>query len=63
MDYMSMRKGTILYKPKTDFNIRYVVVDYDIVNVYCIDLNDKNNIVRKVIKLSYEECNKDFKIE
>jgi len=63
MDYMSMRKGIILYKPKTDFKVRYVVVDYDIVNVYCVDLNDKNNIVRKVIKFTYDDCNKQFKVE
>ena len=63
MNYMSMRKGIILYKPKTDFNVRYVVVDYDETNVYCIDLNSKNKTIRKVVKFSYDECEKNFKIE
>ena len=63
MNYMSARKGIILYKPKTDFEVRYVIVDYDNFNVYCIDLNDTNKLSRRIIKFTYDECNKNFKVE
>jgi len=56
MDAMSVRKGTILFKPKTDFKIRYVIIDYDTNYIYCIDLNGKNKNIRPVIKFSYTEC-------
>jgi hypothetical protein len=60
---MSTRKGMVLYKPKTDFKVRYVIVDYDFLYVYCIDLNDDNKVSRQVIKFTYKECNDNFIIE
>jgi hypothetical protein len=61
--FMTTRKGMVLYKPKTDFSIRYIVVDYDDNFIYCVDLNSQNKIYREVVKFTYEQCNKDFAIE
>lgn len=62
MDFMSMRKGAILNKTKAD-SFRFVVVDYDYKYVYCIDLNDNNKVFRKIVRFTYEECNRDLRIE
>ena len=56
LDYMSTNKGIILCRNEPC--IRYIIVDYDYIYVYCIDLNSDNKICRKIIKLTYEECSK-----
>lgn len=63
INYISIKKGIILYKPKTDFNIRFVVVDYDEDYVYCIDLNNEDKIRRYIDTFSYKYCNENFEIE
>lgn len=60
--YNLIKKGTIFNKPCTDFKIRFIIIDYDCNFVYCIDLNSKNKLFRKVVKFTYEELDK-FSIE
>lgn len=55
MDFMKMRKGKMFYKKGTDFEERYVVVDYDEGFVYCVDLRDRNKLIRVLSKFSYNE--------
>ena len=59
-DFNNMRKGYVFYKPKTNFEKRIVIIDYDTFYVYYIDLNKTYNSflsMAHVKRLSYEELN------
>lgn len=53
MGYFSTRKGQIYSNEKC--RKRYVVVDYNLTEMYLINLESKNKLFRKIRKLKYRD--------
>lgn len=56
LGYFSTRKGQIY--SSEEFRKRYVVVDYNLTEMYLINLNSRNKLFRKIKKLKYRDIPK-----
>lgn len=57
LNSMKIRKGMEIQPLDKKDHKRYLIVDYDISNVYYIDLNEVNFKTRTVYKMTYEDLN------
>lgn len=56
MGYFSTRKGQIYSNDK--LRRRYVVVDYNLTEMYLIDIESRNKFFRKIKRLKYRDIPK-----
>lgn len=70
-NFINMTKGSIFYKKDinntsdtTYFNDRYVVIDYDLFDVFLVKLDFHRNIpITFVKRVSYETLNKEYEVD
>ena len=62
LNYFSSRKGQIY--SKNNSNKRYVVVNYDLRNLYLVNISNNFNLFKFVHKIKYKDLyKKNLKIE